>query len=712
MGGQGQQVKIIQQGTNQPTSNVSVNIGGQNVNLSQISLPNLQLVKGTKVSSPAVQQDQHQMTSQHQVTFQQGQGHDMVAMQQRPSMTSQANMTSQQNFIAGGQQQQILVSGTNQVQTGVSNPENIANQNYKGLSNMQQLMQKLRGSGNKVVTLQTVTDSSNVQTTLPHAQPLVTKVSTVSPNVNIVQIKREKIDTSANSHANITSSGPNTIKQLMLQKQAGTLGTAKIIVKQEPAVKTEPSSFTNSYNVVSQSSVQSAVNLEGLLSTSSAFTTAHVSTVTMTVSQSAMSVSSNFLSNIAQQSVSSVDIKPDIKPFISQSYGAPQTSSISSFVNTISPKRYGASPNSSSSILSALTGSNNSSVASSVASTTNSLSGNLNSISPQETPTAKPQMNGGSKPAGAMLQTIHLPPELQQHFQKIQFKIREVNSDRSLSMADRQNKLQQLNMIQRKILLRGRVLATTRAEPHHIQQGLQALASPPHDQSKNSSQTTQVSQSIEQISSVSQQTSSLAQQLPGQQLPGQQFSQQLVDSSPQSMQTLESGRRSVPSALETIPSGRLSVTSAQQMFMSDHHQSSSSQHGILSGLNTPMNQHTSGHPMSSGHLALSDQPPLSGHQPLSAHPTSSGNQPLSDLPPSSGHQLSTSGHGLPSGHQASSGQKPSGHSFLSAVEESLSPTGHPAYLKQPTAASVVQHLSHEQVPRLQSPGISSNMVTG
>ena len=637
------------------------------MNLNQISLQNLQLVKGTKTSTASVQQDQHH------VTFQ-GQGHDMVSMQQRQSMTSQTNtVTSQQQFIVGGQQQ-ILVSGTNQVQTGVSNPENIANQNYKGLSNMQQLMQKLRGSGgNKVVTLQTVADSTNVQTTVLHAQPMVTKVTTVSPNVNIVQIKREKIDTSGTNQSNISSTSQNTIKQLMLQKQAGTLGTAKIIVKQE-SVKTEPSSFANSCNLMSQSSINSGVNIEGLLSSSSAFTTAHVSTVTMTVSQSAMSVSSNLLSNLAQQSVSSVDIKPDIKPFISQSYGTPQSSSsISSFVNTISPKRYGASPNNSSSILSALTGSASSSVASSVTSTTNSLSGNLNSISPPETPTSKPQMNGATKPAGAMLQTIHLPPELQQHFQKIQLKIREVHSDRSLTQADRQNKLQQLNMIQRKILLRGKVLATTRAEPHHIQQGLQALASPPHNQS---SQTTQVSQSVEQISSVSQQTSSLGQQLQSQQSSAQQLSRHIMDSNAQSMQTMESGRQSVPNAQESTPSGRLSVTSAQQMFTSDYHQSSPAQHGILSGLNVPMSQHSPGLPVSSAHI------------------TSSGH------PPSSSHQMS-------------SGQKvSSGHSFLSAVEESLSPTGHPAYMKPLSSVSVAQHLSHDQVPRLQSPEISSNMVKG
>ena len=635
------------------------------MNLNQISLQNLQLVKGTKTSTASLQQDQHH------VTFQ-GQGHDMVSMQQRQPMTSQTNtVTSQQQFIVGGQQQ-ILVSGTNQVQTGVSNPENIANQNYKGLSNMQQLMQKLRGSGgNKVVTLQTVADSTNVQTTVLHAQPMVTKVTTVSPNVNIVQIKREKIDTSGTNQSNISSTSQNTIKQLMLQKQAGTLGTAKIIVKQE-SVKTEPSSFANSCNLMSQSSINSGVNIEGLLSSSSAFTTAHVSTVTMTVSQSAMSVSSNLLSNLAQQSVSSVDIKPDIKPFISQSYGTPQSSSsISSFVNTISPKRYGASPNNSSSILSALTGSASSSVASSVTSTTNSLSGNLYSISPPETPASKPQINGATKPAGAMLQTIHLPPELQQHFQKIQLKIREVNSDRSLTTADRQNKLQQLNMIQRKILLRGKVLATTRAESHHIQQGLQALASPPHNQS---SQTTQVSQSVEQISSVSQQMSSLGQQLQSQQSSAQQLSQHM-DSNSQSMQTMESGRQSVSTAQESTPSGRLSVTSAQQMFTSDYHQSSPAQHGILSGLNVPMSQHSPGLPVSSAHI------------------TSSGH------PPSSSHQMS-------------SGQVSSGHSFLSAVEESLSPTGHPAYMKPPTSVSVAQHLSHDQVPRLQSPEISSNMVKG
>ena len=572
--GQGQQLKFVQQGTSQGASNVSVNIGGQNVNLGQ--LQNLQFVQGTTtVSTATVQPDQ---TSQHQVIFQQGQGHDPVGSQQRQTITSQAHMAQQQNILQNNQQQN-LSANTSQGQPNFSNSINIAEQNYKGLSNMQQLMQKLRGS--KGVTLQTVTDSLTVQTTLSHTQPVIAKVTTVAPN--IIKIKREKIDSvSGSENTNISSSGSNTIKNIMLQKQEGTLGTARIIVKQEPTVKMESSSTTATCSFAPQAAAQSATSIEGLLATSSAFTTAQVTAVTTTVSQS--STSNNFAANV-QQTVPSADIKV----FSSQSFAPQQNNDISALLNS-PPSSFSFSQNSSSSIAAAL---NNSGVNSSVTSTTNSLSGNLSSISPREsTSSVTPQVNSSEKPAGgATLQTIHLPPELQQNFQRVQAKIREVNSMKNISSVERQNKLQQLNMIQRKILLKGRVLATTRAEPHHIQKGLQVLASPSSEQSNvnvSSQPTTTVSQTPMLRSLAAGQTSLTSSQqsaIPGQH-PGTSVHQLLATG----QQTLTFSQQSTLSGQQPVASGHQSVPHHSFLEAVDQSLQSSQSVSSVSSQETVQNQ--------------------------------------------------------------------------------------------------------------------------
>ena len=472
-------MKLVQQGTNQSASNVSVNIGGHNVNLGNLSLQNLQLVQGnTSVSTATVQPDLATSLPQQQLTFQQqGQGQDPVISQQRQALTSQ------HNIINSVQQHQNPVSNVNQSQSNVQNAVNIAAQNCRGLSNMQQLMQKLQG--NKLVTLQSVT-SSNIQT-MSHGPPVVAKVTTMSPNVNILQIKREKIDSNAvGASSNISSSGPQTVKSLMLQRQAGTLGTAKILVKQEPVVKMEPPAVLNPCSSVSHSSLQSTSSIEGLLATPGAFTTAHVTSVTNTISQSSLSLSNSLVSNSIQQTVPSVDIKP----FINQSSTSVQNSSGSPFIIP-SQSDLNMSQGNTASVVSALNNSNDSVT---VTSASNSFSGNLNSISPHETSSS--QVNGSTKTTtGATLQTIHLPPELQQNFQRVQAKIREVNMMKNLTSVERQNKLQQLNMIQRKILLKGRVLATTRAEPHHVQRGLDALTSSGTQSNDTSQIATGVSQS-------------------------------------------------------------------------------------------------------------------------------------------------------------------------------------------------------------------------
>lgn len=78
----------------------------------------------------------------------------------------------------------------------------------------------------------------------------------------------------------------------------------------------------------------------------------------------------------------------------------------------------------------------------------------------------------GQQQGMATLQTIHLPPELQQQFQRVQLEILKVKSAAQLTPQQKQEKLQQLSIFQKRILLKGRVLATTQTEPNQIQQGV------------------------------------------------------------------------------------------------------------------------------------------------------------------------------------------------------------------------------------------------
>ena len=82
----------------------------------------------------------------------------------------------------------------------------------------------------------------------------------------------------------------------------------------------------------------------------------------------------------------------------------------------------------------------------------------------------------GQHRTSATVQTIHLPPDLQQQFQRVQLEMKKVHAATNLTPEIKQTKLKQLQGFQKKILLKGRVLATTRAEPHHIKQGLAAFS--------------------------------------------------------------------------------------------------------------------------------------------------------------------------------------------------------------------------------------------
>lgn len=113
----------------------------------------------------------------------------------------------------------------------------------------------------------------------------------------------------------------------------------------------------------------------------------------------------------------------------------------------------------------------------------------------------------------ATLQTIHLPPDLQQQFQRIQLEIRKVQTATNMTAQQRQDKLQRLQLYQKKILLKGRVLATAKAEPDQIKQGLANLTQntgPATSFSTSNNTSANISSSIAQLQSSLQSSSDIS----------------------------------------------------------------------------------------------------------------------------------------------------------------------------------------------------------
>ena len=186
--------------------------------------------------------------------------------------------------------------------------------------------------------------------------------------------------------------------------------------------------------------------------------------------------------NLIESFIKQEDVKPVVK-----NAGGSQTSSIhalltnTSFVTqattTVSQASTSMSmfvlSNSSQTVPSNTSSLSNSSIVNSSV-TTNSASGLINSLNDLQTRTQ--QAVGSAQTAGsATMQKIHLPPELQVPFQRVQLEIRKVQLATNMTVEQKQAKLLQLQSFQKKILLKGRVLATTKTEPGQIQQGLASL---------------------------------------------------------------------------------------------------------------------------------------------------------------------------------------------------------------------------------------------
>lgn len=116
----------------------------------------------------------------------------------------------------------------------------------------------------------------------------------------------------------------------------------------------------------------------------------------------------------------------------------------------------------------------------------------------------------GSGQGMATLQTIHLPPELQQQFQRVQEEIRKVQAMTNITQQQKQEKLQQLQIFQKRILLKGHVLATTKADPQQLQQSLTTFTQAGLSYSSPVSSVQSASSTIAQIKASLQASSELS----------------------------------------------------------------------------------------------------------------------------------------------------------------------------------------------------------
>lgn len=245
------------------------------------------------------------------------------------------------------------------------------------------------------------------------------------------QILRQIQETLRRSQASSTVAA-SSVPQTMAAK---TLSLPTVVVKQEPQTSTfdhASDKFVPSVSVKTESSlerlikqedIKPALNIPGCSQTSSIHAlltnTGSLTQATTTLSQASTQMSLFVLSNSSQT--------------------VPSNSSVLSRTSLVNSSG-----------------------------TTHSASNVINSV---DNASNRAQQVTGS----ATMQKIHLPPELQQPFQRVQQEIRKIQADTTMPAEQKQAKLMQLQSFQKRILLKGRVLATTKTEHGQIQQGLASL---------------------------------------------------------------------------------------------------------------------------------------------------------------------------------------------------------------------------------------------
>lgn len=329
----------------------------------------------------------------------------------------------------------------------------------QGLTVQQQNQGHADSTGSMQVQLQQV---------LGTGAPAVTH--TTSAGDQTQQILRQIQETLRKSQASAVSSGP-----LLQPVTARPSSHPTVSVKQEPAGS--DSNFNMSNKMFSNTIVPSAT----------------VKTET----------------NLLENSIKQEDVKPVLDSCSQSNIHTllTNTSSITQATTTLSQASTQMS-------LFVLSNSSQNGVASQSEAVMGNTSTTTSVLKSVEVPNSSTDMIGKSPPSSGSgaLQAIHLPPELQQHFQRVQLEMRKTQAATNLTPEQKQAKLLHLQGFQKKILLKGRVLATPKPGPSPLQQGLLSL----NQSSQSSAVTSSVSGSINSLP-----TTLMEQAVPGGQIPSQ-----------------------------------------------------------------------------------------------------------------------------------------------------------------------------------------------
>ncbi|XP_052798996.1 uncharacterized protein LOC128230613 isoform X2 [Mya arenaria] len=351
----GQSLHLVNPTGGQTAGVPMVNIGGQNIPLSQITsqLSNLQ----------QQQQQQQQLT-----------------IQPSTSIYGQLTLNSTQTSLQGHSQQVLL-----------PNP-GIATQSTNSVENqtkliLQQIHESLKKS--QAQTNQAVSNSLQAFS-LAHSQ--------APPNMSVTNIKQEPgiQGNRVLTHTFVPATSVKTESNMI-----------ESLIKQEADVKP---------TCLNTASGQQGTNFHHLL-TNNVQNTQVTTTVSNSTTQMSLFIMSNS-SNVMNNSMTSISSALNANSSMTQTYSA-------------------------------------------------SAGGNVSSLGQTTQVVQGRQLVGGT----TTQTTIQLPSELQEQFQRVQFEMQKVQASATMTPEQKQQRLQQFQMLQKKILLKGRVLST-KSEPSQLQQTL------------------------------------------------------------------------------------------------------------------------------------------------------------------------------------------------------------------------------------------------
>ena len=168
--------------------------------------------------------------------------------------------------------------------------------------------------------------------------------------------------------------------------------------------------------------------------------------------------------------------EPDIKPVINTALSSSGTNIYQLLTNNVQNTHVTTTVSNATTQMSLFMLANSSNVQSSSAISSSSALFVNSSVTPINSVSASTVQSSKLVP-GTSMTTIQLPADLQDQLQRVQLEMRKVQASTTMTPEQKQNRLQQFQIFQKKILLKGRVLASTKSEPSQLQQTLTGQSS-------------------------------------------------------------------------------------------------------------------------------------------------------------------------------------------------------------------------------------------